>query len=56
MLLGVHNERLDHALRQEDGDTLAGKGAGDAKAVAEDGHGDHLVLRHFRQKLIVRGL
>lgn len=56
MLVGVEDERLDHTLSQENGDTLAGEGASDAKAVAQNGHGDHLVLRDFGEELVVRGL
>lgn len=56
MLVGVEDERLDHTLSQEDGNTLAGEGASDAKAVAQNGHGDHLVLRDFGEELVVRGL
>ena len=56
MLVGVEDERLDHTLSQENGNTLAGEGASDAKAVAQNGHGDHLVLRDFGEELVVRGL
>ena len=52
----MEDERLDQTLRQQDGDALARERARDAKTVAQDGNGDHLVLRHFREELIVRGL
>ena len=56
MLLGVKDERLDQTLRQKDGDTLAREGARDAKAIAQDGNSNHLVLRHLGEELVVRGL
>lgn len=56
MLRRVNDEGLDQTLRQQDGDALAREGARDAKAVAQDGDSNHLVLRHFREELVVRGL
>jgi len=52
----MEDERLDQTLRQQDGDALAREGARDAKTVAQDGNGNHLVLRHFREELVIRGL
>ena len=50
------NERLDQALRLENGNALTSEGAGDAKAVAEHSRGNHLVLGHLGEELVVRGL
>ena len=52
----MHGHRLDEALRDEDGDGLAREGARDAEAVGEDGDGDHLVLGHLGEELVVGGL
>lgn len=52
----MHRHRADETLRDENLDRLPRERARDAKAVAEDRDGDHLVLRHLREELVVRGL
>lgn len=52
----MNGHRLDHALGDQDGDCLAGEGAGEAETVAQDGDGDHLVLGHLGHELVIGGL
>merc|ERR1719183_1245231 len=55
-LSGVLGDGTDGSLGHQGSDGLAGKGAVNPQAIAQDGGGDHLVLGDLVEDLVVGGL